>query len=105
MGIMECTDKKQPACKPGSVPCGKVLVIYLIPASPQGFSGLPSDVGRATLVNAGLHDLTTPKTYSPSCHHAAGGLLPHLLTLTPFPVGIVAVVFFYVTPPLQIAFC
>ena len=32
-------------------------------------------------------------------------VLPHLLTLTPFPVGIVAVVFFYVTPPLQIAFC
>ena len=31
--------------------------------------------------------------------------IPHLLTLTPFPVGIVAVVFFYVTPPSQMAFC
>ena len=45
-------------------------------------SGLPSDVGRATLINAGLHDLTTPKMHSPTCHHAAGGLLLHLLTLT-----------------------
>ena len=45
-------------------------------------SGLPSDVGRATLINAGLHDLTTPKMHSPTCHHVAGGLLLHLLTLT-----------------------
>ena len=39
-------------------------------------------MGRATLVDAGLHDLTTPKMYSSTCHHATGGLLLHLLTLT-----------------------
>ena len=60
----------------------KAPVIYLHPLSPMGSSGLPSDVGRATLVDAGLHDLTTPKMHSPTCHHAAGGLLLHLLTLT-----------------------
>lgn len=42
----------------------KMSVIYLILPSPTGSSGLPSDVGRATLVNAGLHDLTTPKMHS-----------------------------------------
>ena len=76
--------KKQPVYKPGSVilPYGKMPVIYLRPSSPTGSSGLPSDVGRATLVGVGLHDLTTPKMHSPICHHTAGGLLPHLLTLT-----------------------
>lgn len=39
-------------------------VIYLSQTLPQGFSGLPSDVGRATLIDAGLHDLTTPKMHS-----------------------------------------
>ena len=61
---------------------GKVPVIYLRCMSPYNFSGLPSDMGRATLVGVGLHDLTTPKMHSPTCYHAAGGLLPHLLTLT-----------------------
>ena len=39
-------------------------VIYLRPLLPINSSGLPSDVGRATLVDAGLHDLTTPKMHS-----------------------------------------
>ena len=58
--------KKQLVCKPGSVSyiINKTSVIYLILPSPTGSSGLPSDVGRATLVNAGLHDLTTPKMHS-----------------------------------------
>ena len=43
----------------------KVSVIYLHSLSPVSSSGLPSDVGRATLLNAGLHDLTTPKMHSP----------------------------------------
>ena len=38
--------------------------------------------GASNPHNVGLHDLTTPKTYSPICHHTAGGLLLHLLTLT-----------------------
>ena len=76
--------EKQSACKPGSVslPCGMASVIYLRLLSPTSSSGPPSDVGRATLIDAGLHDLTTPKMHSPICHHTAGGLLPHLLTLT-----------------------
>lgn len=76
--------EKQSGCKPGSVPLpfGGASVIYLRRMSPSGSSGLPSDVGRATLVCAGIHDLTTPKMHSPTCHHAAGGLLPRLLTLT-----------------------
>ena len=57
-------------------------VIYLHSLFPISSSGLPSDVGRATLINAGLHDLTTPKMYSATCHHVPGGLLLHLLTLT-----------------------
>ena len=57
--------EKQLVCKPGSVSyINKTSVIYLILPSPTGSSGLPSDVGRATLVNAGLHDLTTPKMHS-----------------------------------------
>ena len=44
--------KKQSACKPGSVPvpCGQAPAIYLRLLSPAGSSGLPSDVGRATLI-------------------------------------------------------
>ena len=102
MGIMECTDKKQPACKPGSVPCGKVLVIYLIPASPQGFSGLPSDVGRATLVDAGLHDLTTPKMHST---HIAMRLVGSCPTFSPLLSRGGAVVFFCITLSSRAAFC
>ena len=60
----------------------KMSVIYLRILSPISSSGLPSDVGRATLVDVGLHDLTTPKMHSTTCHHVSGGLLLHLLTLT-----------------------
>ena len=43
--------KKQLVCKPGSVSyINKMSVIYLILPSPTGSSGLPSDVGRATLI-------------------------------------------------------
>ncbi len=48
--------------------------------------------------SAGLHELAAPKMHSRVCHHTAGGLLPHLLTLT--PCG--AVVFFCITQPSRI---
>ncbi len=56
--------RKQLAYKPGSVSLRTgESVIYLRLPSPTGSSGPPSDVGRATLVDAGLHDLTTPKMH------------------------------------------
>ena len=61
---------------------GKVPVIYLRCMSPYNFSGLPSDMGRATLVGVGLHDLTTPKTYS-SC--VATRLVGSYSTFSPLP--------------------
>ena len=77
--------KKQLVCKPGSVSyINKTSVIYLILPSPTGSSGLPSDVGRATLVNAGLHDLTTPKMHSP---HIAIRLVGSYPTFSPLPPG------------------
>ena len=43
--------KKQSAYKPSSVPyINKVSVIYLSDVSPRHFSGLPSDMERATLI-------------------------------------------------------
>ena len=62
----------------------KVSVIYLHSLSPVSSSGLPSDVGRATLVNAGLHDLTTPKMHSP---HIAIRLVGSYPTFSPLPPG------------------
>ena len=59
-------------------------VIYLLLPSPTGSSGPPSDVGRATLVNAGLHDLTTPKMHSP---HIAIRLVGSYPTFSPLPPG------------------
>ena len=61
---------------------GKVPVIYLRCMSPYNFSGLPSDMGRATLVGAGLHDLTTPKMHSP---HVAIRLVGSYPTFSPLP--------------------
>ena len=75
--------KKQSVYKPGSVPYkNKVSVIYLRLLSPVGSSGLPSDVGRATLINAGLHDLTTPKMHSP---HITIRLVGSYPTFSPLP--------------------
>ena len=62
----------------------KVSVIYLHSLSPVSSSGLPSDVGRATLLNAGLHDLTTPKMHSP---HIAIRLVGSYPTFSPLPPG------------------
>ena len=76
--------RKQYTYKPGSVPLKGVSVIYLRPLSPISSSGLPSDVGRATLVNAGLHDLTTPKMHSP---HIAIRLVGSYPTFSPLPPG------------------
>ena len=67
-----------------SVPKRRVSVIYLRSLSPVSSSGLPSDVGRATLVNAGLHDLTTPKMHSP---HIAIRLVGSYPTFSPLPPG------------------
>ena len=60
-----------------------------------------------------LHELAVSKMHSQECHHPAGGLLPHLLTLTPgslsfdwlrnqcskVPNFCSAVVFFCITQP------
>ena len=73
------------AYKPGSVSLRTgESVIYLRLPSPTGSSGPPSDVGRATLVNAGLHDLTTPKMHSP---HIAIRLVGSYPTFSPLPPG------------------
>lgn len=86
-----------------SVPKRRVSVIYLRSLSPVSSSGLPSDVGRATLVNAGLHDLTTPKMHSP---HIAIRLVGSYPTFSPLPLRCgQAVIFFCITLPLQAAFC
>ena len=81
----------------------KVSVIYLHSLSPVSSSGLPSDVGRATLLNAGLHDLTTPKMHST---HIAIRLVGSYPTFSPLPFRCgLAVIFFCITLPLQAAFC
>ena len=61
-------------------------VIYLVRLSPDGFSGLPSDMGRATLMDAGLHDLTTPKTHGPCVATRPVGSYPAFSPLPPFLV-------------------
>ena len=58
-------------------------VIYLVRLSPDGFSGLPSDMGRATLMDAGLHDLTTPKTHGPCVATRPVGSYPAFSPLPP----------------------
>ena len=82
----------------------RVSVIYLRLLSPTGSSGLPSDVGRATLVDAGLHDLTTPKMHST---HIAIRLVSSYLTFSPLPflVKEKAVIFFCITLSSRTAFC
>ena len=73
------------AYKPGSVSLRTgESVIYLLLPSPTGSSGPPSDVGRATLLNAGLHDLTTPKMHSPYITIRLVGSYP---TFSPLPPG------------------
>ena len=80
--------EKQTACKPGSVTLqAGESVIYLRLASPSGSSGLPSDVGRATLLDAGLHDLTTPKMHSPYIAARLVGSYPAFSPLPPGPGG------------------
>ena len=91
------------AYKPGSVSLRTgESVIYLRLPSPTGSSGPPSDVGRATLVDAGLHDLTTPKMHSPYITIRLVGSYP---TFSPLPFRRKAVIFFCITPPLRTAFC
>ncbi|EJX01401.1 hypothetical protein EVA_10493 [gut metagenome] len=51
--------------------------------------------------NFGLRGLSTSEVHSPKCHHPAGGLLHHLLTLTIFKTRKMAVVFFYTSLPLR----
>ena len=70
-----------------------VSVIYLVHESPHGSSVLPSTVaeavGRATLRRWYTRTCSLQQA-QPNDHPLAGGLLHHLLTLTPFE----AVVFF-----------
>ena len=93
----------QPVSRVLCLPRGQVSVIYLSRQSPDGFSGLPSDMGRATLIGAGLHDLTTPKMHST---HIAIRLVGSYPTFSPLPFRCgLAVIFFCITLPLQAAFC
>ena len=49
----ELKERKQCSYKPSSVPyINKVSVIYLSDVSPRHFSGLPSDMERATLITS-----------------------------------------------------
>ena len=72
----------QCAYKPGSVPLKKAFVIYLLLSSRIVSSNLPPDIGRTALhasVYLVLQSVVRTATYV-AIH--AGGLLPHLLTLT-----------------------
>ena len=51
--------------------------------SPPGFSGLPSDMGRATLVTSVYATLQLLRRTARYVAIPAGGLLPRLLTLAP----------------------
>ena len=60
-------------------------VIYLSDKSPCHFSGLPSDMERAALLTPVYMTLQHLRRTDLICHHTAGRLLPHLLTLTTSP--------------------
>ena len=90
-------------CILSSWPVSRVLyrfatmsVIYLHRMSPCGwyvaFYPLTSDEQPSSV---SIHELAASKIHSRMCHHTAGGLLPHLLTLT--PCG--AVILFCITQP------
>ena len=90
-----------------------VSAIYPIHESPHGFSVLPSTGSRAGNPGGGsIHELAAPKMHSRTCHHAAGELLPHLLTISDIRrassgmmglVSMAVVVFFCITQPLRTA--
>ena len=98
-------EKKQSAYKPGSVPClDKAPVIYLHLLSPISSSGLPSDVGRATLImpvymtlqllrctarHVTMRLVGSYPTFSPlPCASQGGYFLLHYSTFTDsFPLG------------------
>jgi len=64
---------------------------------PQAFYPLPNN--RAGNPDGGsIHELAAPKMHSQMCHHTAGELLPHLLTL-----AMMAVIFFCITQPSRTA--
>ena len=102
--------KVQTNCKPGSVSevvAPPMSVIYLLHESPHGSSVLPCSSGEQPS-SATIHELAASKVYSQSCRHAAGGLLPRLLTLTHPPAAVRqtvrhAVVFFYTAQPSRAA--
>lgn len=103
--IKHTKKKEQSSYKPGSVPAGsnrshagKCLSFIYHAGHPTRLplrcSVLPSASDEQPS-DGSLHKLAAPKTHLPRCHHRAGELLPHLLTLTGKP----AVVFFCVTQP------
>ncbi len=51
----------QPVSRVLCLPRGQVSVIYLSRQSPDGFSGLPSDMGRATLLTSVYMTLQLPR--------------------------------------------
>ena len=84
--------KNQSDYKPGSVPPVKAVpAIYPHVPLPTRSIVLPSGVplrkgngiGRATLCRRYTRTFSS-RCAQPVCHHTAGGLLPHLLTLTSF---------------------
>ena len=62
-------------CKPGSV----LTAIYLVPQSLTGSSRLLEAVGQTYCFSTALLRI---EFTAPPCSHEAGGLLPHLFTLT-----------------------
>ena len=76
--------KKQSACKPGSVPqWPEVFVIYLSGASPRHFSGLPSDMERATLITSVYMTLQLLRC---TARRVATRLVSSYLTFSPLPL-------------------
>ena len=79
----------------------KALVIYLHLLSPKSSSGLPSDIGRATLI-ASVYMTLQLLRYT--ARHVTMRLVGSYSTFSPLPYRSMAVIFFCITLPSQIAF-
>jgi len=82
-----------------------VPVIYLSDMSPCHFSGLPSDMERATLITPVYMTLQLPRR---TARHVTMRLVGFYSTFSPLPClseEREAVIFFYVTLPSRTAFC
>jgi len=76
--------KKQSAYKPSSVPyINKVSVIYLSDVSPRHFSGLPSDMERATLITPVYMTLQLLRR---TARHVTMRLVGSYSTFSPLPL-------------------